>query len=225
MPDIYDFIKELASFELEYVDDRDNYHCVNSYIKRVEDDYILIAPPQKGNMVHNIPDGTEINIIFKTETGMYSAVSSVMGKQLGEMSGVKISYPYNSQFTERREFIRVPVDFRVEVIRFPDNSYQNPETFYVQTRNISGNGICYISDRPLENYYDVDCKIFIENEQEPVYVKCDHIYSKKIKINNEKAYLTALAFVDISEENLAKLVKTCFKYQIDNRNREKQFFG
>jgi len=225
MPDIYDFIKELASFELEYVDDNDNYHCVNSYIKRVEDDYILIAPPQKNNLVHNISDGVEINIIFKTENGMYSAISNVIGKQLSEMSGVKISYPGNSQFTERREFIRVPVDFRVEVIKFADNTYLNAENFFVQTRNISGSGLCYISDRPLDNYYDVHCKIYVENEQEPLYVKCDHIYSKKIKINNEKAYLIALNFVDISEENLAKLVKTCFKYQIDNREREKQFFN
>jgi len=219
MPDIYDFIKELAPFELEYIDCDDNYHCLNTYIKSVNEDYILISPPQKNNQSHNLPDGQEINIIFKTEKGTYSAVSNIINKQLESISGLRISFPYNSEFTERREFIRVPLNLKVEVIKFPDNTYLNAETFNILTRNISGSGLCYISDSPLDNYYDAHCKIHLDYEKEPVYVKCDHIYSRKIKINNEKAYLTALSFVDISEEDVAKLVKTCFRYQIDHREK------
>jgi len=103
MPDIYDFIKELAQFELEYVDDDDNYHCLDTYIKRVGENHILISPPQKNNLSHNLPDGKEINIIFKTEKGTFSAVSNVINKQLDSMSGLRISFPYNSRFTERRD--------------------------------------------------------------------------------------------------------------------------
>jgi len=220
MPDIYDFIKELAPFELEYIDSDDNYHCLNTYIKSVNDDYILISPPQKNNQTYNLPDGQEINIIFKTEHGTLSAVSNIINKQLDNISGLRISFPYNSQFTERREFIRVPLNLKVEITKFLDNTYLNTETFNIQTRNVSGSGLCYISDSPLDHYYDVHCKIQLDYEKEPIYVKCDHIYSKKIKINNGKAYLTALSFANISEENIAKLVKTCFRYQIDNREKK-----
>lgn len=220
MPDIYDFIKELAPFELEYIDSDDNYHCLNTYIKRVNEDHILISPPQKNNLAHNLPDGQEINIIFKTENGTLSAVSNVINKQLDSMSGLRISFPCNSQFTERREFIRVPLNLKVEIMKFLDNTYQNAETFNIQTRNISGSGLCYVSDTPLDNYYDVHCKIYLDYEKEPVTVRCDHIYSKKVKINNEKAYLTALTFAGISDEDIARLVKTCFRYQIDNRDKK-----
>ena len=220
MPDIYDFIKELAPFELEYIDSDDNYHCLNTYIKRVNEDHILISPPQKNNLAHNLPDGQEINIIFKTENGMLSAVSNVINKQLDSMSGLRISFPCNSQFTERREFIRVPLNLKVEILKFLDNTYQKVETFNIQTRNISGSGLCYVSGTPLDNYYDVHCKIYLDYEKEPVAVRCDHIYSKKVKLNNEKAYLTALTFAGISDEDIARLVKTCFRYQIDNRDKK-----
>lgn len=217
MPDIYDFIKEQAVFELEYIDSDDNYHCLDSYVKKVDANHILISPPQKNNITHNIPDGKEINIIFKTENGTFSAVSSVIDKQLDKTSGFRISFPCNSQFTERREFIRVPLALKVEIIKFLDNTNLNIENFNIQTRNISGSGFCYVSDTPLDNYYDVHCKIHLPEEKEPVYVRCDQIYSKKMKINNQKAYLIALSFADIFKEDIAKLVKTCFRYQIDNR--------
>lgn len=220
MPDIYDFIKELAVFDLEYVDSNDNYYYLNSYIKRVDEDYLLISPPQKNNFSYDIPDGQEVNIIFKTKNGTFSAVSTVIGKQLDSMSGLRISFPYNSQFTERRGYIRAPLSYNVEIIKFLDKSNENTEVFPVLTRDISGSGLSYISDCPLDNYYDIHCKIYLENEYEPIYVRCDHIYSKKVKINNEKLYLTALTFVDISEENETKLVKSCFKYQLNNSKQE-----
>ena len=223
MLDIYDFIKELAPFELEYIDDDDNYHCLNSYIKRVHDDHLLISPPEKHNLAHNLPDGKEINIIFKTAKGTFSAVSNVIDKHLDSMSGLRISFPCNSQFTERREFIRVPLNIKVEIIKYIDNTYLKMETFNALTRNISASGLSYISDAPLDNYYDVHCKIHLDYEKEPISVRCDHIYSKKIKLNNEKSYLTALSYAGISEEDTIKLVKTCFRYQIDNVERNKNF--
>lgn len=218
MPDIYDYIKELTPLEIEYVDSDDNYDCLHSHIKRVEDEYILIAPPHKGNFSVNIPDKQELNIIIKTEKGTYSALSVVQGKQLDGMSGVKISYPHNSQFTERREFIRVPLKLKLDVTKFSDSSRTTSEILHVQTINISGSGLCYISDKPLENYYDIQVKIYLEDGEEPILVNCDHIYSKKIKIHNEKSYITALTYTSINENDLSRLVKTCFKYQIGSIN-------
>ena len=223
MPDIYDFIKEPASFELEYIDSDDNYHCLNSHVKRVNEDHILISPPQKNNLSHNLPDGQPVNIIFKTENGTFSAVSTVISKQLDLMSGVRISFPSDAKFTERREFVRVPLNLKVEIIKFLDNTGQNTESFHIRTRNISGGGLSYISDCPLDNYYDVHCKIYLDYDQEPVYVRLDHLYSKKIKINNEKAYLSAFSFAGLSDEDTSKLVKACFRYQIDFRDNNKKF--
>ena len=219
MPDIYNFIKELAPIDIEYLDSSDNYYSLSSYIKGVYEDYVLVAPPQRNNQTINIPDGQEININFKTPNGLFSAFTKVISKQLGNSSGLKISFPHKSQLLERREFVRVPLTLKVEILKFLDNTGLSVETMEIQTRNISGSGLCYISDCPLQNYYDIHCKIHLEKNEEPIYARCDHLYSKKVKINNEKAYLTALSYSGISDEGVAKIVKTCFKYQIDNRNK------
>lgn len=219
MPDIYDFIRELAPLEVEYIDNDDNYHCLNSYIKSVDDDFILISPPQKNNLSYNLADGQAISIIFKTENGIFSADSNVMSKQLDSISGVKISFPLNSQLTERREFVRAPLNLDVEILKYADNTYLTLESFHIMTRNISGSGLCYISDKPLGNYYDIHCKIRLEKDKEPIKVRCDHIYSKKVKIHNDKAYLTALSFAGIPEEDSSKIVKECFKYQLSTREK------
>ena len=219
MPDIYDFIKELASVEIEFTDGNDNYYCLKSHIKSVEEDYILVNPPHKDNKAINIPDGQDININFKTENGIFSAEAKVIEKQLGDISGLKVSFPLNAKLTERREFLRVPLNLKAEIIKFSDSTGLNTETIEVTTRNVSGSGLCYISDEPLDNYYDVHCKVYLEQDEEPVYARCDHLYSKKVRVNNEKAYLTALTFTGISDENVAKLVKACFKYQINSRGK------
>jgi c-di-GMP-binding flagellar brake protein YcgR len=217
MPDIDEFIKELTPFELEYVDKGGSHFCLKSYIKRIYDDYIFISPPQKENLSFNIPDGQEITIVFKTEKGVLSASSAVIGKQLDTMPGLKISFPYNSRFTERRTFIRTPLKLNVEIVKFLDSDHKNEEILNIQTRNISGNGLSYVSNCPLDNYYDIYCKIHLNDGKEPVNIRCEHIYSKKIRINSQKAYLTALAFIDIQEEYVSRIVKACFNYQIKNK--------
>lgn len=220
--DVYDFIKELAFFELEYIDDDDNYHCLSSYVKRVDEDSILISPPEKNRLVHNLTHNLkinqEVNIIFKTEKGLLSAVSKVTGREIGTSSGIKLAFPSKSCISERREYARSDLQFRAEILKFTDNTYINCESFPVQTRNISGSGFCYISDQPLKGYYDIHCKIFIPGQDEPVFARCEHISSCKVKINNgEKAYNNALAFIDIAEDDLSRIVKECFRFQIENR--------
>ena len=215
--DVNDFIKELAQFEIEFIDDGGNYCCFNSHIKRIYDDYIFISPPQKRGISYNIKDGQQIDIVFKTVKGVMSARSAVLNKQLDRVSGLNISFPYNNRFTERRSFVRTPINLNIEVIKFFDINHKRKELVHVQTRNISGSGLAYISNEPLVNYYDLNCKIYINDGKEPINVRCEHVYSKKVKINTQKAYLTALAYINISEEQISRIVKACFKYQVENR--------
>ncbi len=217
MPDIDDFIKELAPLELDYTDDEGNHRNLNSYIKRIYDDYIFISSPEKGNVSINIPDGQEIFIIFKTEKGYLSASSVVLGKQLDTMQGLKISFPHNSRFIERRAFVRIPFNLDVEITKILDSNSTKKETFNVMTNDISGSGLSYISEFPLDNYYDIHCKIHLADGEDPVDVRCEHISSRKENRNNQELNIISLAYIDISESQVSRIVKACFKYQIQNK--------
>jgi len=217
MPDIYDFIKELAQFELEYTDNDGAEHCLKTYVKRVYDDYIFISSPEKDNLSVNIADEQKISVIFKTEKGFLSADSVVLGKQLdSSMQGIKISFPLNSRFIERRAYSRVPFNIDIEVIKVLD-SKDSKEVFNAVTNDISGSGLSYISEMPLDNYYDILCRIYLHDGEDPVNVRCEHISSRKTNRDGRELTLTTLAYVDITDEQVSRIVRACFKYKIQNK--------
>lgn len=213
MVDVYEFLKELAPLELEYADSSGIGMPLESYIKRIYDDYILISSPQKKGAYVSIPDGQVVSLIFKTERGFLSADSTVMGKQLDSMQGLNISFPHNTRFIERRAFVRVPFKLDIEITKILDIKCNEKEIFNAITNDISGSGLSYISSSPLDNYYDIHCKIYLDDGEEPLYIRCEHIATRE----NPDSNLISLAYVNISENQISRIVKACFKHQLQTK--------
>ena len=219
--EIYNYIQELAQFKFEFVDEKDNYHKLDSYVKEIFDDYILIYPPNNKGVSFEIPDNIDVNLIFTQKIGIFVAQCVVLGKVFGEKSGIKISFPYKTKLFERREYIRLPMKLKIEVICYQDKTYKNQDSFFAVTRNISASGLAYFYKESLKDYYDIQCKIYLDDgKSNPIITGCDHIYSQKIKIKDEIYYLTALAYTSLSNEDSARIVKECFKYQIKHKKLE-----
>ncbi|OGI00289.1 MAG: hypothetical protein A2Y25_01515 [Candidatus Melainabacteria bacterium GWF2_37_15] len=216
--EINTYIRELAPFKIEFVDENDNYHKLDSYIKAVEDDYLLISPPDNSGVSCNIQDNLEVNLIFPRNDGIFIAQCVVIGKELGNKPGIKLSFPHNTRVLERREYVRMPMKLRVEVNCYLDKSYIEKKAFYAVTKNISGSGIAFFHKQPLETYFDIVCKIYLNDENhKPVETRNDVVYSQKVKLRDEIYYLTALSFTSISEADSARIIKECFKYQINHK--------
>lgn len=219
---IYKYLRELAPFKLEFIDDKDDYHKLDSHIKSIQEDYILINPPERNGSAINLMDNTEVNILFPMDKGVFVAQCTVLGKKLGEISGVKLSFPHNTSVQERREYIRVPVKVRVEITAYSDEVYSQKTRLFAITKNISASGIAFYHKEPIENYYDIGCKIYLNDENtKPVETKNDLIYSQRVKIKDELLYITAITFTSISEADSARIVKECFKYQVREKKVKK----
>jgi c-di-GMP-binding flagellar brake protein YcgR len=222
MVDIYNYLIESKKIEVIYKDQAGIPYQLSSQINKLADDRILIAPPETKGKAVNIEDGTKIKIIICTEQGIFSGYSTVMSKKLyEEMPGLWISFPYNSQHCQRREYLRAPIHVEFELNIFKDRDRQDQIVKKYITKSLSGKGLNFISDAPLVDYYDIQCKIFLNDNHEPIESACEHIYSKKINIMGEDKYQHALAFSTISEHDVDRLVKICFKYQIEQRRNEK----
>lgn len=217
--EVYDHLKELEVLKIEFMDENEDYHRLNSHIKTVSDDYILIDAPKTEDTLHEIPDNSTINLIFTRRDGVLIAQCMYLGKQAGTQSGIKISYPHDTQILERREYVRVPLKLRAKVVCSYEDNPLKKDVFYVVTRNISASGICFFYENTLEDYEDIQCKIYLDDGiVEPVKVKCNHVYSRKARVKNGIYYLTALTYTFISEEDSARIVKECFKYQISRKH-------
>ena len=144
MTDIYDFLKQSSKIEIEFQDKTGKYFCLESRIENLGEDGILITPPKYKYEFYNFSVHQPINIIIQVDDGMYMGESNVLGKQLSEISGVLVSYPYNSQQIQRREYLRIPIELEIEITVFKDMLRNIKESFTVVSRDISGKGFSYI---------------------------------------------------------------------------------
>lgn len=215
MADIYEYLKVLTKLEIEYEDQGQVVQNLRSYIKSLEESRILIYPPNINGKAVSIQDGQKISLIVNTDKNVYTGDSIVLGKELSNTSGVWISYPLNSSVLQRREFLRSAIRLNTKITVFEDSTYDRRREVYTITNDISGKGLSFISDAPLSSYYDLECQVFMfEGDMNPVYSKCEHIYTKQLDDNK---FLNALAFIDISNEDTDKIVQECFKYRLLRR--------
>lgn len=222
MADIYEHIKDLTRIEVEFEDENGSPLYLKSYIKAVEPQRFLVDPPVLNAVSYKLPVGQRINIVIRKEGGVFSGVCEVTGLELSELSGFWLTYPYNSQYVQQREFVRVPLPAKVKMIISEDPQKTKIREFEITAKDISGGGFSYISAEPLNNYYDIETEIHLgDGFNEPIITKCEHVYSKPVDIlgGGKSKYMNALAFLDLPKNSVDRIVKACFKFQLEMRRK------
>ena len=217
---IYEYLKLLQKIEVEFESDNNKYTSLKSYIKSMTDEGILIDPPGKDSLTYNIPVGNTLKIFVYVDNGdILLGECIVTGLELSTISGIWISYPLTSQLIQRREFVRVPLRLKSVITLYKDINYQEKTVFEVLTRDISGNGLSYISDNSLDDYYDINCQLFLNNEENPLNIRCEHVHSSITVVNNSHKFINAFTFIDLPQQDVKKIVQECFKYQLKLREK------
>lgn len=222
MVNIYDYLKELTKIDVEFIDPANSKtYVLKSYIKRADDNAILIEPPTINGIVISLNKGQYIKLHLKTNEGVFSGMSSVVGKELSEISGLIIAYPTNVKFNQRREYIRVPLKLPIDLIIIEDNITTEENVINIITEDISGTGFAYISEKPLDKYYSIRCKIYLnDGNNNPIESSCDHIYSNKhVTPSLSMKYKNALMFVEMSKQDNDRIIKSVFQYQLEQRRK------
>lgn len=221
MSGIYEYLNELRKIELEVKGPNEEQLVLRSYIKSVLDDKILIDAPSKKNVNYNIPDGKEIEIIIQGEDGVYSGTCTVIGKEISGISGIWISHPLNSKRVQRREYVRVELDLSIAISLIKTADNEDKDTFDVKVQNINGKGFSFLSNKPLNAYYDIFCQFKLNDGNDQIIkTRCEHIYSDVKMVHAEMLYKHALAFIDLDDNSTERIVKECFKYQLDERKNK-----
>jgi len=221
MADIFDFIKELTKFDIEFKDDKGNFHSLKSYIKSIDEDRILIDTPSFKGKTYAIPDGQLVNILICAEEGVFLGESKIIGREISSTPGLWLSFPLNSYNIQRREYLRVPLKLNITMSIYEDRSKSVKKEFTVISNDLSAKGFSYFSTEPLKNYYDIECSFYLDDGiDEPITSKCDHIYSThQITAGRKIRYINGFAFVDIKNDLIERIVKKSFKYQLELRNK------
>jgi len=212
---MFGFIKELGKINVEYNDNN-----FKSYIKSVEPDYILIDFLFYKRSEYNIPVENWITVKFREKAGIYSGNCQILGRDNSKLPGIKISYPADVKFVQQREYVRVPLKLKMELIFFPEKEEKDVKLFNINTLDISGSGFCFASDNPTEKSSKIIGIIYLSNPAEPpVEVLLQHVYSRKFMAAGKEMYKNAFTFNEIKENSKEKILKEIFLYELELRKK------
>ncbi|GEM_PF-1620903 len=219
----FDFIKEFINIDVIYnYDDEADDKVINfsSFVKIVEKNYILIDFLLYKNSKYVIPDEKEVTVNFKTHAGFYSTKCYIISKEDPNVHGVKISYPTDIKYIQQREYIRVPLKLKVEILVMLDENNENSKVFEITTLDISGSGFCYISDVPMEKHFMLKGLIYLTgNTNNPIEASLKHVYSRSFFAVNKRKYKNAFTFVEIEPKARERILKEIFLYQLEMKKR------
>lgn len=223
---MFDFIKELGKIDISYnpTESKSEEHNIifKNYIKSVEDDYILIDFLFNKGVEYPILIGKQVDIKFKTSDGVYTGNCEILGKDdKSAISGIKISFPQNIKHIQQREYVRVPLKLKTEIVIFFDENGEDITVFDTKTVDISGSGLCFITDEPIKKHVkSVGFVTLHIPEEPPIEISLKHIYSREFSANGKKRFKNAFTFIEIEEEAREKLLSEIFLFQLEmKKNR------
>ena len=212
---MFGFIKELGKIDVEWNDNK-----FRSYVKSVESDYILIDFLFYKGSEYNIPAENWITVNFKEKAGIYSGNCQILGRDNSKLPGLKISYPTDIKFVQQREYVRVPLKLKAEIVVFPEIEDEEIKVQEINTLDISGSGFCFISEKPLEKHSKIIGVIYLTNPAEkPIEISLKHVYSRTFFANGKEMYKNAFTFNELEEKLQDKILKEIFLYELELRKK------
>lgn len=179
------------------------------------DDRLYLARPYNKNADFDIIGEYEkLQVVICTEEGVLSGSANLLEKDANQKGNVFISFPYNNQFCQRRENVRIPMHVHFDLM-LPDGCIT------LKTKNISGKGLACITKDALPDF--VDTQITLHMPSGDLNLACRKVYSKVADFGEEKLFLNGVEFTAISEKEVAAIVKDCLKFQMESKHNERLF--
>ena len=105
---------------------------------------------------------------------------------------------------ERRRFIRLEVPIEVKYVVEEDS---DPVRKRVATKDLSCDGLRFISERKLDEGSLLDLNLTIPGATNPVHIKGKAIWSKKLSTEDAAPFEVGVEFVQIEEDNKNTFLK------------------
>lgn len=173
----------------------------------------IYAPIFQGN-VYPIPPKMAMDVIFRKGKETYAFKAEAVERVYeGNIAMLYIRPLLPIQKIERRSFYRMEcrleVQYRVFEDLLPDNvMYGDFITSY--TRDISGGGICLLTDKKLDNGLYVEALLKISKRIRFVGIV---VRSQEIKLRGKIMYETGIEFVRIENKAREQIISYIFKIQ------------
>ena len=159
---------------------------------------ILVFSESKAHLSQYLKEGASIRLSIYTPTGILLQESIVLNSPVN--CEFEVEFSKSKKRIQRRKYFRVDVNYRMII-------EQNGKTYTVLTKDLSGGGIRFISDMPLQEG-EVKAKLYI-----PEHVDAVVFVGEVCK----KAYFSAneyvVKFVRIQDYERTRIVQKCMELE------------
>ena len=112
----------------------------------------------------------------------------------------------NMEIEERRKYIRLEVDAKVDVSAEDNVQEASYGGFSAAAKNICAEGICFTSDNQLRVGDVLKLKVLLEDDAEPFYLKGEVRWSNSVLREGKTVFDTGLRILDIDSNDEQKFV-------------------
>lgn len=219
MSDIYQQYDEFKKFEIRFRDFNDEPHKIKGKVHSITSSAITVYSSIDKQKAIDIPVGTEVKVYVYTNNGVYYADSKILSTVKDEKFIVyMLTYPVNNKHSQRREFFRADVSVPLTVKVVKDILNAQTDTFEVNSRDLCGNGISFVTDYEIKDYEEIF--ISIQFPEKVIETSARLVYTKVKQVNDENMYTYALTFIGIANRDIDFIVKKCFLHQLKLKNME-----
>jgi len=200
--------------ELDIIDTNDE-KVGSTYVSQLleyQDDTLLVisAPIYEARLVY-IPDDMTIRLTFiHSKHGLLGFTARVKSKEYRGKVAVLLIEPVGEiDKIQRRMNYRLPIVLDV-LMWLPDND--NPNQIKAYTKNISGSGLCVISDTEIPNKIEVKLELKLPDGM-VISAKCLILRVTPTELKRRKGYELGMHFTEISKKSQETLIKFIFNQQ------------
>jgi len=183
-----------------------------SQLLEYQDDTLLVisAPIHEARLVY-IPDDTTIRLTFiNRKQGLLGFTARVKSKEFRGNVAVLLVEPEGEIMKIQRR-MNYRLDIVLDVLMWlPEKDKQNPVK--ACTKNISGSGLCVISETEVPNKAEIKLELELPGEI-CIITKCLILRVTPVELGKRKGYELGMCFTEISKKDQDDLIKFIFDQQ------------
>lgn len=189
----------------------------------INDDFSLeVDVPIYNTKVVFFNSGSSVQVTTTLQDGIYSFQANVVGfKKKGQIPVMALKPESEMQKIQRRSYFRLNYICTAKYRPFKLTIFgSNEETFKsTHTVNLSGGGMCILSDEKIEKTNFLECVIILEKEIS-IRVIGKVVSVEKDDINELKKWKLGIQFERILEVEREKIINFIFQEQLKLRRKE-----
>ncbi|MDD3436572.1 MAG: PilZ domain-containing protein [Candidatus Gastranaerophilales bacterium] len=212
--------KDFKSFEVIFHDENNQLQKIYCTVISIQSDCVILHADNERNNNILAKEDDSINIRIYTDNGVYSSESKILSvTPSAVLTEYIIAYPENSNHSQRREYFRadMTVDFKLEIET--KDAPGTRKVIQAQTRDISGKGLSFISDKPLPAVKSAIVELYFDEKN--IKSTARLVYSKELGSFSGRKFLNAFHLINISQKDIDFIVKKCFLYQLELRKKSR----